>query len=211
MKKRRSIDEEENTNSWKTTASLCVIVRQRCLESSHSQLVPVNVLTVTGMLARWGGFADDSPESRPSAWGGQRQKNKTTWWEEEWQKDHSARRWMGSPRRFSYTEAKMSTIGSIYVRSKKPSDNRSRMLQVRTEPQADSAGEHNASMSRSRIQCRLMLPPKIPIWDKNICQGPSWERGFTLPFPGYSSLFKSRDWQFRGLRWQMGGSLCLGR
>lgn len=54
--------------------------------------------------------------------------------------------------RFSYTEAKMSTIGSIYVRSKKPLDNRSKMLQVRTEPQADSVGEHNASTNLSGIQ-----------------------------------------------------------
>lgn len=41
-------------NSWKTIA--CLIVKQPSFESSHSQLVPLNLLTVTGMLARWRGF-----------------------------------------------------------------------------------------------------------------------------------------------------------
>lgn len=42
-------------------------------------------------------------------------------------------------------------------------------------PRADSVGEHNDGMSASRIEWRLTLHPKIPIWDNNICQG----KGFT--------------------------------
>lgn len=38
-------------------------------------------------------------------------------------------------------------------------------------PGADSVGEHNDGMSASRIEWRLTLHPKIPIWDNNICQG----------------------------------------
>lgn len=38
-------------------------------------------------------------------------------------------------------------------------------------PGADYVGEHNDGMSASRIEWRLTLHPKIPIWDNNICQG----------------------------------------
>lgn len=38
-------------------AIACLIVSQLHFDSSHSRLLPVNVLTVTGMLARWGGFS----------------------------------------------------------------------------------------------------------------------------------------------------------
>lgn len=51
------------------------------------------------------------------------------------------------------------------------------MLQVRAEPRADSVGEHNANVSLSRIQWRLMLPPKIPIWDKKHLSRPPHGKG----------------------------------
>lgn len=90
---------------------------QQYLESSHSRLVPVYVLAVTEMFARWGGSADDSPGWRPSAWGGARPKKmknnrKTTAPADEWVQGLDV-----SPSGFGYSKAKMNTIGSMYMRS----------------------------------------------------------------------------------------------
>lgn len=109
---------------------------------------------------------------------------KKTWWKKKWQRDHSTHKWIGSRGRNLTLQirlhqgGKMSTIGSIYVRSNEPPYNGSKGLQVHAEPRAESVGEHNASMSPSRIQWRLMLPlKKSPFWDKKTFVSASHGKG----------------------------------
>lgn len=149
-------------------------------------------VSVTGMLARWGGSADDSPEPWPSAWRGQRRKKKKT--EEgkkQWQTEHSTHRWIGSRewkhlRWYLSSQIQLQWWGRVGEKTereiKTTADNRSKTLQVHAEPRAAFVGEHNASEDLRGIQWLLMLPPKIPVSNKNICQGHSsrGRGGFTL-------------------------------
>ncbi len=85
----------------------------------------------------------------------------------------------------------MNTIGSIYVRSNKPSYNRSKMLQVHAEPRADSVGEHNASVQDTVTS--HVAPSKNPHLRQKHLSLQLMGKGIHVASADYSSLFKSRN------------------